>query len=45
MSAFWHTAAVCLCIVYIFMHFEKFWLFKKVLLTGISIYFDKQERF
>ena len=45
MSAFWHTVAVCLCILYMFMHFEKPWLFQKALLKGIFIYFDKQERF
>ena len=45
MSAFWHNLAVCLlCILYIFMYFEKRWLFKKIL-TGVFIYFDKQEMF
>ena len=45
MSAFWHTVAVCLCILYMFMHFEKLYLFKQAILTGIFISFDKQERF
>ena len=41
MSAFWHTVAVCLCILYMFMHFEKLWLFNKALSTGIFVNFEK----
>ena len=44
MSAFWHTVAVCLGILYMFMHFEKLVFFKKAL-TGIFMHLDKQERF
>ena len=45
MSAFWLTVAVCLCILYMFMHFEKLWLFKKALLRGIFVYLINWEGF